>query len=61
MKLRQNEKRLSGGRVSNAWGTCLTEGDNVWKRTLIPHMIVVPHGTAMKGAIRCKMAPRPIR
>ena len=28
---------FSGGRVSNAWATCLTEGNNVWKRTLIPH------------------------
>ena len=28
---------LSGGLVSNAWGTCLPEGDNSWKRLLIPH------------------------
>ena len=30
-------KWVSGGRVSNAWATCLVEGNNVWKRTLIPH------------------------
>ena len=30
---------LSGGRVSNTWRTCLTEGDNSWKRLLIPHNV----------------------
>ena len=35
----------SGGRVSNAWVTCLTEGDNSLKRLLIPHKHTVPHGT----------------
>ena len=28
---------LSGERVSNAWRTCLSVGDNSWKRLLIPH------------------------
>ena len=28
---------LSGGRVSNAWVTCPVQGDNSWKRLLIPH------------------------
>ena len=28
---------ISGGRVSNAWVTCLWEGNNTWKRVLIPH------------------------
>ena len=28
---------VSGERVSNAWGTCLSVGDNSWKRLLIPH------------------------
>ena len=28
---------LSGGRVSNAWGTCPVPGDNTWKQVLIPH------------------------
>ena len=30
---------LSGGWVSNTWATCLSERNNVWKRTLIPHNI----------------------
>ncbi len=40
--------QLSGGRVSNAWVTCLIQGDNSWKRLLTPHKIVVPHDTAIK-------------
>ena len=36
-RLRPSEFKFSGGRVSNAWGTCLSEGDNSWKRLLIPH------------------------
>ena len=45
---------LSGGRVSNAWVTCLIQGDNSWKRLLIPHKRTVPHGTVWKnsGGIR---------
>ena len=43
---------LSGGRVSNARATCLSEGDNIWKQMLIPHKITVPHDTVIKGAIR---------
>ena len=27
----------SGGRVSNAWVTCLTLGDTTWKQVLKPH------------------------
>ena len=39
---KSNEERelaldLSGGRVSNAWVTCLVEGDNTPKGVLIPH------------------------
>ena len=52
--------QLSGGRVSNAWVTCLSEGDNVLKRTLIPHKIVASHEVAIKGAIRYEMGPRRI-
>ena len=37
LRLRPNEFELSGERVSNAWATCLSEGDNSWKRLLIPH------------------------
>ena len=36
-RIRPIEAEDSGGRVSNAWGTCLSEGDNSWKRLLIPH------------------------
>ena len=39
---------LSGGRVSNAWVTYLEQGDNGWKRPLIPHKPTVPHGTEGK-------------
>ena len=43
--------QVSGGRVSNAWVTCLTEGDNVWKRTLIPHKVSGSHGSDTKDFI----------
>ena len=33
----------SGGRVSNAWVTCLQEGDNIPKGMLIPHNIYLRH------------------
>ena len=36
--------RISGGRVSNAWVTCLQEGDNNGKLLLIPHKSWWPHG-----------------
>ena len=51
---------FSGGRVSNTWATCLIEGNSLPKGRLIPHKIVVPHGTAIKGAIRYEMGPRRI-
>ena len=51
---------LSGGRVSNTWATCLSEGDNVRKRTLIPHNVYGRHRLYTKGAIRWKMGSRPI-
>ena len=56
----QEKLEVSGGRVSNAWVTCLTQGDNDWKRSLIPHKTTVPHGTGVKEH-RCKMDPRLIR
>ena len=34
----------SGGRVSNAYATYLSEGDNPAKVGLIPHKTGVPHG-----------------
>ena len=36
--------KLSGGRVSNAWVTCLIQGDNNQKWLLIPHKRTGPHG-----------------
>ena len=41
--------KFSGERVSNAWETCLSVGDNSWKRLLIPHNTLVPHGTEVKA------------
>ena len=40
--------QLSGERVSNTWATCLSVGDNIWKRMLIPHKTTVSHGTGVK-------------
>ena len=35
----------SGGRVSNAWVTCLIQGDNSQKWLLIPHKRTELHGS----------------
>ena len=43
--------KFSGGRVSNAWATCLSEGDNVRKRTLIPHNMERSHDHSIKDFI----------
>ena len=56
----QSDMYLSGGRVSNAWATCLILGDNSGKLLLIPHEIIGGHPLMIKGAIRCEMGPRPI-
>ena len=42
---------ISGGRVSNAWVTCLVLGDNSWKRLLIPHKRTEPHGSVWKTEV----------
>ena len=42
---------LSGGRVSNAWVTCPIQGNNSWKRLLIPHKRTLPHGKVWKDYI----------
>ena len=47
-RIRPSEVEDSGGRVSNAWGTCLSEGDNSWKRLLIPHDTLGSHGLDVK-------------
>ena len=41
----------SGGRVSNTWLTCPSEGDNCWKRQLIPHTLVVVRGPRGKAEV----------
>ena len=43
--------KLSGGRVSNAWVTCLIQGDNSWKRLLIPDDVGTSHGVLTKGLL----------
>ena len=42
---------LSGERVSNAWGTCLSVGDNSWKRLLIPHNAFERHRLKAKDLL----------
>ena len=42
---------LSGERVSNAWGTCLSVGDNSWKRLLIPHNADGSHDLTAKDLL----------
>ena len=37
--------------MSNAWVTCPVQGDNSWKRLLIPHKLTVPHGTVRKTPV----------
>ena len=39
----------SGGRVSNAWATCLIHRDTNWKRLLIPNMTTASHDAGVKG------------
>ena len=46
--MKPSDSLLSGGWVRNTWVTCLLQGDNRWKRLLIPHMLTVPHGTGRK-------------
>ena len=43
--------KLSGGRVSNAWVTCLTQGDSSWKRLVIPHTLHYSHVWCKKDFI----------
>ena len=42
---------LSGGRVSNAWVTCLVQGDNSQKWLLIPHKRTELHGSVWKTPV----------
>ena len=45
-------QNLSGGRVSNAWITCLLAWDNTGKLVLIPDTLIWTHVRMRKGAIR---------
>ena len=49
--LRNDVARVSGGWVSNAWGTYLLEGNNSWKRLLIPHNVAWSHDRAKKDGL----------
>ena len=55
---------FSGERVSNTWIICLRDGDNSWKRLLIPNKPVIAQVFTGKGgdrkAFRPEMSPRPI-
>ena len=57
MKVRWSRGIPSGGRVSNAWVTCLLEVNNREKSLLIHHMLTVSHDTVRKE-FRQKMDPR---
>ena len=48
---------ISGGRVSNAWVTCLIQGDNSWKRLLKPHKHTLSHAEC-ENIYRYEMGPR---
>ena len=45
------KEMLSGGRVSNAWATCLFPGDNTGKLVLIPHDAWISHGDHAKDLL----------
>ena len=49
--LREEVGEVSGGRVSNAWVTWPLDGDNSWKRLLIPHDIYEGHPLDIKDYI----------
>ena len=42
--------------MSNAWATCLTEGDNTGKPVLIPHNVLWPHDRSTKDFIAVRWA-----
>ena len=41
----------SGGRVRNAYATCLIQEDSPWKRGLILHRIIFLHGEIIKTSV----------
>ena len=48
LTLRSKVKWISGGRVSNTWVTCLTQGDSRWKRRIIPYKVRLSHESLTK-------------
>ena len=49
--MKPSDCKVSGGRVSNAWITCLILGDNSWKRLLIPHKRTASHEAVWKTPV----------
>ena len=49
--MKPSDCKFSGGRVSNAWVTCLVLGDNSWKRLLIPHKRTASHEAVWKTPV----------
>ena len=49
--MKPSDCKVSGGRVSNAWVTCPTLGDNSWKRLLIPHKCTASHEAVWKTPV----------
>ena len=47
----------SGKRVSNTWVTCLQDGDNSWKRLIIPNVL---YGVKKPLKLRLEMGLRRI-
>ena len=45
----------SGERVSNAWETCPSMGDNSSNELLIPHTTFGSHGPKVKGGLSLKL------
>jgi len=45
--------------VSNRWVICLSEGDNGWKRPLIPRTVAKLSGFAKKGAFKAPPKDEP--
>lgn len=49
--LRNENKWISGGRVSNAWATCLILEDSSWKRVVILYKLTTRHLDVRKGLL----------
>ena len=51
----------TGGRVRNAYATCLKQGDKPGKLGLIPRIVTGSHGLVTKALGRFEMGMRGIR